>query len=415
MIKHNLLIITPDFPESADTYVGGIFVKNFIDSIKSHFQEVVVVAPVLFSGKLMPNDRLCKDYHYDNVSVFYPRCFFLPRCLHLPGITNRSKLSFDTRPYVVERLVKKMGIKFDLIHAHFTWPSAYIGVMLKEKLKIPVITTVHEDPAWLSEENNMNHPLIQKAWLNSDAILRANTYDISTLKNYNAKVFRVPNGFSTIFRPMDGTACRTALGLPEDRRILLSVGNLDVIKGHRYLLSAIQNIVQEHPDLLCVIVGSGPQRATLERQIVDEGLSEYVMMVGNKPHGEIPFWMNACDLFVLPSLNESFGIVQIEAMACGKPVVATATPGSREIIVSDRHGLLCQPANVDDLAEKIRVGLQKDWSHEEILQFAERFSWDRIAEDILQIYDTAIYERHGLGKASGEVISPIPTVSSSHH
>lgn len=415
MIKRNLLVITPDFPESTDTYVGGIFVKNYIDSIKFYFQEVVVVAPVLFSGGIMPNDRLCRDYQYDNVSVFYPRCFFLPRCLHLPGITNRSKLSFDARPYVVERLVKKLGIRFDLIHAHFTWPSAYIGVMLKEKLKIPVITTVHEDPAWLSEENNMDHSLIQKAWMNSDAILRANTYDISTLKNYNAKVFRVPNGFSTIFQPRDSAACKAALGLPKDRRIVLAVGNLEIIKGHRYLLTAIRSVVQKHPDLLCIIVGSGPQRATLERQIIDEGLSEYVMMVGNKPHGEIPLWMNACDLFALPSLNESFGIVQIEAMACGKPVIATATPGSREIIVSDRHGLLCRPGNADDLAEKICIGLQKDWNREEILQFAERFSWDRIAEDILQIYDTAIYEWHGLGKTSGEVISPIPTVSSSHH
>ncbi len=413
-MKRNLLIITPDFPDSTDTYVGGIFIKNFVDTIKPYFQEIVVVAPVLFSGKLMPNDRFCRDYHYDNVSVFYPRCLFLPRCLHLPGITNRSKLSFDTRPYVVERLLKKMGKRFDLIHAHFTWPSAYIGVTLKETLKIPVITTVHENPAWLAEENDIDHPLIQKAWLNSDAMLRANTYDISTLKNYNERVFRISNGFSTIFRPMDRAACKTALGLPEDRRIILAVGNLEVIKGHRYLLEAIHNIVQEHPDLLCVIVGSGPQRAALERQITDEGLSEHVKLVGNRPHGEIPLWMNACDLFVLPSLNESFGIVQIEAMACGKPVIATNTPGSREVIVSDKYGLFCQPGNGEDLAEKILIGLQKDWNREEILQFAEKYSWDRVAGEILLLYDTTIREWHGLGKATEEIISTIPTRSSSH-
>ncbi|HPX73835.1 MAG TPA: glycosyltransferase, partial [Methanoregulaceae archaeon] len=356
-MKSNLLIITPDFPDSTDTYVGGIFIKNFVDTVRSHFSEIVVVAPVLFSGKLIPNDRLCKDYQYDNVSVYYPRCLFLPRCLHLPGITNRAKLSFDTRPYVVERLLRKLGKKFDLIHAHFTWPSAYIGVMLKEKLKIPVITTIHEDPAWLSEEDNMNHPLVQKAWLNADALLRANTYDVSTLQNYNVNVYRVPNGFSTIFRPIDRTACRRALGLPEDRRIVLSVGNLEIIKGHRYLLSAIKSIISEHPDLLCIIVGNGPQKAALEQQIIDEGLFDHVMLAGNKPHTEIPLWMNACDLFVLPSLNESFGIVQIEAMACGKPVIATNTPGSREIIASDKLGLFCQPENEEELAEKIRMGL----------------------------------------------------------
>jgi teichuronic acid biosynthesis glycosyltransferase TuaC len=412
-MKSNLLIITPDFPDSTDTYVGGIFIKNFVDTVRSHFSEIVVVAPVLFSGKLIPNDRLCKDYQYDNVSVYYPRCLFLPRCLHLPGITNRAKLSFDTRPYVVERLLRKLGKKFDLIHAHFTWPSAYIGVMLKEKLKIPVITTIHEDPAWLSEEDNMNHPLVQKAWLNADALLRANTYDVSTLQNYNVNVYRVPNGFSTIFRPIDRTACRRALGLPEDRRIVLSVGNLEIIKGHRYLLSAIKSIISEHPDLLCIIVGNGPQKAALEQQIIDEGLFDHVMLAGNKPHTEIPLWMNACDLFVLPSLNESFGIVQIEAMACGKPVIATNTPGSREIIASDKLGLFCQPENEEELAEKIRMGLQMDWDREEILQFAEKFSWENVAGDILRVYDTAIHECHGLGRATGEIVTPIPTRSSS--
>jgi len=412
-MKSNLLIITPDFPDSTDTYVGGIFIKNFVDTVRSHFSEIVVVAPVLFSGKLIPNDRLCKDYQYDNVSVYYPRCLFLPRCLHLPGITNRAKLSFDTRPYVVERLLRKLGKKFDLIHAHFTWPSAYIGVMLKEKLKIPVITTIHEDPAWLSEEDNMNHPLVQKAWLNADALLRANTYDVSTLQNYNVNVYRVPNGFSTIFRPIDRTACRRALGLPEDRRIVLSVGNLEIIKGHRYLLSAIKSIISEHPDLLCIIVGNGPQKAALEQQIIDEGLFDHVMLAGNKPHTEIPLWMNACDLFVLPSLNESFGIVQIEAMACGKPVIATNTPGSREIIASDKLGLFCQPENEEELAEKIRMGLQMDWDREEILQFAEKFSWEKVAGDILRVYDTAIHEFHGLGRATGEIVTPIPTRSSS--
>jgi len=412
-MKSNLLIITPDFPDSTDTYVGGIFIKNFVDTVRSHFSEIVVVAPVLFSGKLIPNDRLCKDYQYDNVSVYYPRCLFPPRCLHLPGITNRAKLSFDTRPYVVERLLRKLGKKFDLIHAHFTWPSAYIGVMLKEKLKIPVITTIHEDPAWLSEEDNMNHPLVQKAWLNADALLRANTYDVSTLQNYNVNVYRVPNGFSTIFRPIDRTACRRALGLPEDRRIVLSVGNLEIIKGHRYLLSAIKSIISEHPDLLCIIVGNGPQKAALEQQIIDEGLFDHVMLAGNKPHTEIPLWMNACDLFVLPSLNESFGIVQIEAMACGKPVIATNTPGSREIIASDKLGLFCQPENEEELAEKIRMGLQMDWDREEILQFAEKFSWENVAGDILRVYDTAIHECHGLGRATGEIVTPIPTRSSS--
>jgi len=97
-------------------------------------------------------------------------------------------------------------------------------------------------------------------------------------------------------------------------------------------------------------------------------------------------WMNACDLFVLPSLRESFGVVQIEAMACGKPVVATWNGGSEEVIISDEHGLLVEPANPDDLAEKILVALNREWDRETILTYAEGFSLEAISSEIVCVY-----------------------------
>ena len=96
--------------------------------------------------------------------------------------------------------------------------------------------------------------------------------------------------------------------------------------------------------------------------------------------------MNACDLFVLPSLRESFGIVQIEAMACGKPIVATRNGGSEEIVISDEFGLLAEPANPDDLAEKILMALNRKWDPEMISRYAEQFTWENIVEDIVRIY-----------------------------
>ncbi len=77
--------------------------------------------------------------------------------------------------------------------------------------------------------------------------------------------------------------------------------------------------------------------------------------------------MNACDLFVLPSISESFGVVQIEALACGKPVVATRNGGSEEVITSDDYGLLVDPANPNELREKIIEAPDKDWDREKIL------------------------------------------------
>ena len=100
--------------------------------------------------------------------------------------------------------------------------------------------------------------------------------------------------------------------------------------------------------------------------------------------------MNACDLFVLPSLSESFGVVQVEAMACGKPVVATRNGGSEEVITSDDYGLLVEPGDPDDLAEKILVGLDREWDREVILAYAERYTWENVAKEIVGVYEQVL-------------------------
>jgi len=117
-------------------------------------------------------------------------------------------------------------------------------------------------------------------------------------------------------------------------------------------------------------------------------ISSQINYLQVKPHAEIPIWMNACDVFVLPSLRESFGIVKIEVMACGKPVVATYNGGSEEIITSEDYGLLCEPANPEDLAEKILIALDKEWDDEKIRKYAERFTWEDIAKEIVKVYNT---------------------------
>jgi glycosyltransferase involved in cell wall biosynthesis len=152
----------------------------------------------------------------------------------------------------------------------------------------------------------------------------------------------------------------------------------------------VKEIVKYRGDILCIIIGDGVLREDLKAQIKKLGLENYVKLAGSKPHDEIPLWMNAADLFVLPSLSESFGVVQIEAMACGKPVVATRNGGSEEIVISEEYGLLCEPANSEDLAEKILVALDKDWDRDKILKYAQQFTWENIVKDIMGIYNESL-------------------------
>ena len=113
---------------------------------------------------------------------------------------------------------------------------------------------------------------------------------------------------------------------------------------------------------------------------------DHVEFVGGRPHNEIPIWMNACDVFALPSLNEGNPNVMFECLGCGKPFVGTKVGGEPEIITSDNYGFLCETATPKDLAEKILTAFDKEWDREKILEYAKRFRWERIAKEVLKVY-----------------------------
>ena len=97
--------------------------------------------------------------------------------------------------------------------------------------------------------------------------------------------------------------------------------------------------------------------------------------------------MNACDLFVLPSLNEGNPTVLPEALGCGKPFVGTKVGGVPEVITSDESGLLVEPADPEDLAGRILIALDREWDREKILTYAERYTWENIAKEIMGVYE----------------------------
>jgi glycosyltransferase involved in cell wall biosynthesis len=180
------------------------------------------------------------------------------------------------------------------------------------------------------------------------------------------------------------------------------LGFLAEHKGHKYLIDAMRHIVKQRRDILCLIAGSGPLENSLRREIENAGLESYVKLIGflswNK---DLPLYINASDIFVHPSISESFGIVQIEAMACGKPVVATFNGGSEEIVVSEDLGYLVEPQNSRMLAEEILKALDRNWDAGRIIDYAKGFSWKQIVKKIIKIYDEIEREK------GDEAIRPI--------
>lgn len=374
-----LLILTPSYPDQDDTFVGDTFVKSLVVELQQYFKNIVVISPIFQSYGYFKKDKLCKNYSYDNVEVYYPRCVYIP-------IFWLSRILMDNRLQMVERCIEEHHLHFDLIHAHFTWPSGYISARLKEKYEKPVITTIHENGDWFDQEVAMNHPLINTAWSSADALIRVNRKDVPILKRYNEQVYSIPNGFSPMFHPIDTAVARGQLGLLGDSKIIFTLGALIKRKGFNYLIDAMKQVCNQRKDVLCFIGGAGPEKGNLQGQIDRLGLGKKVRLFGSVPGDQLTLWMNACDLFVLPSLNEGNPTVMFEALGCGKPFVGTRVGGVPEVISSDDYGLLIEPADPEDLAEKILVALAREWNREAILAYAQRFTWRNITNQLISIY-----------------------------
>ncbi|MFA6226283.1 MAG: glycosyltransferase [Methanoregula sp.] len=336
----------------------------------------------------MPNDRYCTDYQYDNVAVFYPRCFFVPRII--PVLTYKWKLDFDFRYAAVRKCIQKHHVIFDLIHAQFTWPSAYCAALLKDQYHVPYVITPHEDPGWLQEEIDLNDIRMERAWTDADQIMYMNNLEVPKLKKYNPNTISIPNGFHPVYHPRDMLVCRDSLKLPRDAKILFTFGNLQKRKGLEYLIEAMDIIRRTRDDVRCYIGGKAEYEKSYEtfirKRVTELHLEDCVHFLGFMNAPDIPPWINACDLFVLPSLEEGFGIAQIEALACGKPVIATKNSGSMDILTDPNVGILCERADTADFAQGILLGLSRSWDPEKIVEFSQKYRGDNVAQQILSIY-----------------------------
>lgn len=182
-----------------------------------------------------------------------------------------------------------------------------------------------------------------------------------------------------------------------NRPLLICASRLETEKGFAVLIEAMAAVCRAQPDVLCLIAGEGQLRDALQAQIERENLEENVRLVGFQD--DIASLMNAADVFVLPSLNEPFGLSLIEAMALGKPVVATRAGGPLEIVEENVSGYLIAPASPHELAVAV-IGLLCDANKREKMGKAARaryescFTANRMAREIVAVYEDATCPAH---------------------
>jgi glycosyltransferase involved in cell wall biosynthesis len=167
-------------------------------------------------------------------------------------------------------------------------------------------------------------------------------------------------------------------------------------------MSALKQLSKRQQNCLLVLVGDGPYKSHLMQQVIDLGLKDKVRFAGLRPHHEIATWINAADLVVHPSLNEGSPLPIYEALACGKPMVATSVGGIPELVSNQDYALLVPPADSEALAAALFNGLHKTWNPKKLSAYGKNYTWENVANQLRQLYrdvlETRVYKnRYSVG------------------
>jgi len=301
------------------------------------------------------------------------------------------------------------GLPFDAVHANY-WLSGMAGHIIKHRLNLPLVCTFHtldRVKAEASPEEVEADAFHQRAEAEatiircSDTVLASCSVEAAQISElYDADPSRIrivaPGVDHAFFGPGDRDQARRALDLPRRGPLLLFVGRIQPLKGVSVAVCSLHALSRDHPDANLVVVGgpSGPQgEAEVERTfaLVGElGLEDRVIFVPPRPHELLSTYYRAADMCLVPSRSESFGLVALEAAACGTPVVASDVGGLRSLVDHGRTGYLVEDPAPEAFAGWVRQILAEPLLAERLstgsVLRARRYTWARAAHLLCEIY-----------------------------
>ncbi|MDA8392516.1 MAG: glycosyltransferase [Actinomycetota bacterium] len=335
----------------------------------------------------------------------------------------------DFTQSVLERIGGSSAERPDVLHAHY-WLSGLAGHVCKHELGVPLISTFHtldrvkaaanadetvaeshrkaagggqsdEESALETERRALAEAQVIGC---SDAVLASCTVEAMQLADlYGAdpnRIKLVPPGVeSAIFSPGDRAQARRAVGVPHDKPLLLFVGRIQPLKGAELAVHALSQLADRHEASLAVIGGpSGPSgydtMAELHRMVGALGLEGRVRFVQPQSHELLSSWYRAADVCLVPSRSESFGLVALEAAACGTPVVASAVGGLNTLVEHQRTGFLVEHRDARRFAAQAQAILDDPLLAASMSSAASRralrYTWSAAADSLCSVYESLV-------------------------
>jgi hypothetical protein len=349
------LIISHMYPSSLNE-AYGIFVHEQVKALSGERVEIQVVSPVPFSPfplnlvnrKWKAYSELPKAEFWEGIKVHRPRYLAFPKGLFFESSGYRM---FEGIKKVVEEIYSEF--KFELIHAHTALPDGFAALMIKKKYEVPLVVTVHGQDLLVTIHKNLGcKKALEKVFEGADEI----TLVSSKLKQLAQSEFGLSNKLTVVnngvsLGKIEGIRPRSGFNGKEPT--ILSVSNLVKSKGVDLNLLAVFELKRKGKKLNYLIVGSGPEERNLKKLTKKLQLEKQVKFLGRLPHEEALKYMSKADIFSLPSWREGFGVVYLEAMAFGKPVIACRGEGIEDVIEDGENGILVEPQDLESLIRAI--------------------------------------------------------------
>lgn len=388
-----ILVISHMYPSPSNP-TNGIFVHEQVKALIQQGCEVKVISPVpyapfplgLINEKWNRYANIPKQAVIDGVEIFYPRYLEFPGAMFYEYSSHLMYLG-------IKNTVKKVfnDFKFDIIHSHVAFPDGYASLLVNHSYKVPHTVTIHGQDLQLTIF--LNEKLKNRVFHVLNKVDKVITVS-SKLKNVliNENVYRnvviINNGINlkdyqslSTFKPKEYT--------PD--QVIVSASNLLEAKGIDLNIKAVSLLVKKHPHIKYMIIGDGPDKQRLMNLVDELKLNEHVIFKGKLPHNEVIECMYRSTIFSLPSWREGFGIVYLEAMACGKPVIAVKGEGIDGIIINGENGYLVERHNYEKLAQVLDHLLCHSKEANLIAQkgkrdILENYTWDINAKKTIHVY-----------------------------
>ncbi len=285
----------------------------------------------------------------------------------------------------------------DLVHVHLPNPLAELSALIGDR-DIPVVAHFHSDVVRQRNLLKLYGPFLDAFYRRANCIVVPTPRHIEIsrfVSKYREKCRVVPYGIQVSRFELDGTGRKKVDELRNGLPSVLCVGRLVTYKGVEFLIRALQGI-----EARLWIAGSGPLEDSLKRLAQEKGLADRVEFLGQVSDQDLVAYYHACDVFVLPSITnaEMFGVVQLEAMACRKPVISTNLPtGVPWVNQHGKTGYVVRPGNAEELATAIRYLLGNPQVREEMgeagrMRVEQHFTSTKMAEAMLQVYQEMLHE-----------------------